>query len=76
MNGERAISRIPQELWREIFDYAVNHDEELLEPIILSSSMLNSTWYKIAIGGWWLRTVDRSMHVKMRSNYVTKKVRR
>lgn len=63
----------PDELWRQIFDLAV--DEDMIFQPWLLTSMAESAWFKNALfDEWCLRPPQEALNLLQRRSYASKKV--
>ena len=65
-------SILPDELWLEIFDLAVE-DADLFDHA-LPNSFSEASWFKTLYGDWSLRTAHEAVNNAQRRSYATKKV--
>ncbi|KAJ8494593.1 hypothetical protein ONZ51_g2205 [Trametes cubensis] len=65
-------SKLPDELWLEIFDLAVE-DADLFDHT-LPNSFSEASWFKTLYGDWSLRTAHEAVNNAQRRSYATKKV--
>ena len=68
-----AHNLLPDELWLDIFDMAVE-DTDFFEPT-LPTAFSNASWFKTLYGDWALRTAQEEVNNAQRRSYATKKVR-
>ncbi|KAL7285170.1 hypothetical protein PYCCODRAFT_1365884 [Trametes coccinea BRFM310] len=64
-------SNLPDELWLEIFDLAVD-DADLFD-LTLPTAFSEASWFKTLYGDWSLRTAQESVNNAQRRSYSTKK---
>ncbi|TBU34562.1 hypothetical protein BD311DRAFT_746380 [Dichomitus squalens] len=65
------LHNLPDELWLEIFDMAVD-DSSLFEPT-LPTAFSEASWFKSLYGDWSLRTAQEEVNSAQRKSYATKK---
>ena len=66
------VPALPPELWRDILDIAVQ-DDPILE-FSLISPLVQSEWYEMVFGEWWLRKPHEARRIRQRQSYALKKV--
>ena len=67
------VQNLPDELWLDIFDMAVE-DAEFFDPV-LPTVFSQASWFKNLYQEWSLRSAQESVHLAQRRSYATKKVR-
>ncbi|KAH9898051.1 hypothetical protein C8Q73DRAFT_384174 [Cubamyces lactineus] len=65
------VSNLPDELWLEIFDLAVE-DADLFDHT-LPNAFSEASWFKTLYGDWSLRTAHEAVNNAQRRSYATKK---
>ena len=67
------VKHLPDELWLDIFEMAVD-DAEFFEPV-LPTTFSESAWFKNLLGVWTLRVPHEIVNNAQRRSMFTKKVR-
>ena len=67
-----SLSKLPIELWRDVFEIALG-DDPILKPALIDPLQICS-WFETIFGDFRLRRPHESLQLKQKQNYAIKKV--